>query len=75
MLTVLILLVLVFRWVKEWWQKKKFLKKGKEQMRLTRMLELQAQHHPSAPQAERPRVPLALDNKPARAEPAIVEVH
>ena len=74
-LTVLILLVLVYCWVKKWWKKKQFLKKGKEQMRLARMLELQGKPRPSAPQAERPRIPLALDMQPPRAEPAVVEVH
>ena len=44
-------------------------------MRLARMLELQGNHRPSAPQAERPRIPLALEMQPPRAEPAVVEVH
>ena len=81
-LTVVILLVLVYRWANKWWKKKKFLKKGKEQMRLARMIGLQGNHLPSAPQAERPRVPLALEMRmqppraqPPRAEPAVVEVH
>ena len=76
-LTVVILLVLVYRWANKWWKKKKFLKKGKEQMRLARMIGLQGNHLPSAPQAERPRVPLALEMQmqPPRAEPPVVEVH
>ena len=52
---------------------KKFLKKGKEQMRLARMIGLQGNHLPSAPQAERPRVEMQM--QPPRAEPAVVEVH
>ena len=74
-LSILILLALVYRWVKKWWKKKQFLKKGKQQMRLARMLELQGNHRPSAPQAERPRIPLALEMQPPRAEPAVAEVH
>ena len=36
--------------------KEKVLKRGKEQMRLARMLELQEKPRPLAPQAQRPRV-------------------
>ena len=44
-------------------------------MRLARMLELLKKPRPLAPQAERPRAPLALDMQPPRAEPAVVEIH